>query len=261
MKRDAMVFPFRWVDSLLELEDDLPVMLVAIREYAENGTEPNFKGALAALWREYKGRIDHDLEAYGERCEKNRDNAKKRWDAKDATACNRIPKDATASKRMRNHAKNADVDVDVEVDNLKESVLTDAKEKPDASAPPSSFDRQPKKETFVKSFMMAADFSKWGEAEFRASVAEAVKAHPEYATDVEDFARYWLEPDKTGKPRFALQKTWATAGRLATWHQRSLNDRNGSAKPSGFYRDPKTGIVTGTGDEESYAEWKRNGGF
>ena len=84
--------------------------------------------------------------------------------------------------------------------------------------------------SFVKSYMKAADFSKWGETEFRASVAEAVKAHPEYATDVEDFARYWLEPDKTGKPRFALQKTWATGGRLATWHQRSLNDRNGKGR-------------------------------
>ena len=35
----------------------------------------------------------------------------------------------------------------------------------------------------------------------------------------------------------------------------------GAEKPGGFYRDPKTGIVTGTGDEASYAEWKRNGGF
>lgn len=257
MKRDAMVFPFRWVDSLLELEDDMPVMLVAIREYAENGTEPNFKGAMAALWREYKDRIDYDREAYGERCEKNRENAKKRWNADNANVCNRIQKDANASERMRNHAKNADGDGDGKGEGyLKESPLKGAKEKPDADAPPSSF---------VISCMKKADFTKWGEEQFRASVAEAVKNHPEYADDVEDFARYWLEPDKTGKPRFALQKTWSTAGRLATWHQRAEADRRarggGAEKPGGFYRDPKTGIVTGTGDEASYAEWKRNGGF
>ena len=117
-------------------------------------------------------------------------------------------------------------------------------------------------ETFIRSYIRSADFSKWGETEFRASVADAVKNHPEYASIVEEFSRYWLEPDKTGKPRFALQKTWSTAGRLATWHQRQMQ-RGGipQTTPGGWHRDPKTGIVTGTGDEESYAEWKRNGGF
>lgn len=239
MKRDAMVFPFRWVDSLLELESDLPVMLVAIREYAENGTEPNFKGAMAGLWREYKDRIDNYNEWYDHVCEVRRQAGKMGAEfgklggrpRKGQKPQEGLTETAKTPKGVLETAKTPKEKEKVKAKDIeKESVLTDAKEKPDASAPYSFFDRQPKERTLIKSFMKAADFSKWGETEFRASVAKAVKDHPEYAADVEDFARYWLEPDKTGKPRFALQKTWATGGRLATWHQRSMNDRNGKGR-------------------------------
>ena len=255
MKRDAMVFPFRWVDSLLELEDDLPVMLVAIREYAENGTEPTFKGAMAALWREYKDRIDRDAEHYKNICERNKANGANGGRPKEENPAE--PKKPNGLSKNPKKPKKADGEGDIEGDEiLKESVLTDAKEEGGASA--SGF-------SFASSCMKKADFTKWGEAEFLASVAEAVKGHPEYVALAPSFTRYWLEPDKTGRPRFAIQKTWSTAGRMATWFQRAEADRRarggGAEKPGGFYRDPKTGIVTGTGDEESYAEWKRNGGF
>lgn len=187
--------------------------------------------------------LAHQADEIAAVSEAAREKANARWkrEAK-ASDCNAPPMQmqCTGNADAKQVQCNKDKDKDKDI---KESVLTDAKEKPDASAPPSSFERPPKKggtvlvavnpmgeSSFVKSYMKAADFSKWGETEFRASVAEAVKAHPEYAADVEDFARYWLEPDKTGKPRFALQKTWATGGRLATWHQRSLNDRNGKGR-------------------------------
>lgn len=259
MKRDAMVFPFRWVDSLLELEDDLPVMLVAIREYAEKGEEPNFKGAMAGLWREFKDRIDTDAEKYATKCERNRENVKKRWMRDDTNVYDRMRKHTNGYERIRNDAKNTDGEGEGEGD-LKKKPTCVGKEKAPADAVSSA---AAEKESFVESSLKpTADYVKWSEEQFRRSVSAAVEKHPEYKPCVEDFSRYWLEPDRKGKYRFALEKTWSTAGRLATWYQRQLQ-RGGiqQTTSSGWHRDPKTGIVTGTADEDSYAEWKRNGGF
>lgn len=260
MKRDAMVFPFRWFSTLRGLDDkDLRVMLDAICAYAERGEAPNFTGMASALWNEFAARIDRDNVRYSETCERNRDNAKKRWMPSDATACDRMQKHANGCERMRTHAKNADVEGEVEGD-IEKKPPFGGKEKAPADAVASTTNE---KESFVESSLKpTADFGRWSEEQFRRSVSAAVEKHPEYGGIVEEFIRYWLEPDRRGKYRFALEKTWSTAGRLATWYQRQLQ-RGGIQQTTsgGWHRDPKTGIVTGTGDEESYAEWKRNGGF
>ena len=60
-ERESMVFPFRWFDTLSELEEnDLRAMLAAIKAYAATGEAPAFKGAMKALWNEVKQRIDYD---------------------------------------------------------------------------------------------------------------------------------------------------------------------------------------------------------
>lgn len=61
------------------------------------------------------------------------------------------------------------------------------------------------------------DFSRWEESDFIASVSAAIGRNHSFAPFREEFCRYWLEPDKRGRPRFKLQKTWQTAGRLAAW--------------------------------------------
>ena len=57
---------------------------------------------------------------------------------------------------------------------------------------------------------------------------------------IDDFLRYWNEPDKKGRCRWELQKTWSLEGRLATW---SKNDEkfnkkiNGNTIKSDFGKD------------------------
>lgn len=68
-----MIFPFRWFDTLAELEDtELRAMLAAIQTYAVTGEAPSFKGAMKALWNEIKQRIDSDRERYEHICEVRR---------------------------------------------------------------------------------------------------------------------------------------------------------------------------------------------
>lgn len=250
MTRESMVFPFRWFDSLLELEADLPVMLAAIRQYAENGEEPKFKGAMAGLWREYKDRIDADTGKYAARCERNRDNIKKRWTRTDTKPYQSIPK----------HTKNTDGEGEGEgegkVDNLKETILSDGKEKAPADASATTTT------TIIESSILPiADFGKWSKEQFTRSVASAVADHPEYKSVVEAFSQYWLEPDRRGRFRFALEKTWSTAGRLATWYKRESPARSSPPPTAGWHRDPKTGVVRGISDEEQILEFRKREGF
>lgn len=73
VKRDSIIFPLRWFGTLLDLpEADLRAFLAAIRDYAESGTEPTFSGLHAALWREFRDRLDHDAAAYAAKIEKRR---------------------------------------------------------------------------------------------------------------------------------------------------------------------------------------------
>lgn len=48
---------------------------------------------------------------------------------------------------------------------------------------------------------------------------------------IEDFLRYWNEPDKKGKCRWELQKTWDIKGRLITWSRNEINFKK--EKPKG----------------------------
>ncbi len=77
MAKDAMVFPFRWFDTLRQLPDaERLQMLDAIRDYAMSAKAPKFTGIMAALWNEFQQRIDHDRDIYNAKCERNRENGK-----------------------------------------------------------------------------------------------------------------------------------------------------------------------------------------
>lgn len=113
--REAMVFPFRWFDTLGALDDrELRRIFDAIGAYAARGAEPEFSGVEAALWNEIRQRIDSDKKQYEAICERNRRNIRKRWDAGSG---NGAP--AAVSKtydRMPPDAKNTDADADADAD-------------------------------------------------------------------------------------------------------------------------------------------------
>lgn len=68
--------------------DDKGRLVDGIVEYSETGSEPTFDGTLAIVWDLAKLRVDADSERYSVRCERQRENAMKRWNkSNDATAC------------------------------------------------------------------------------------------------------------------------------------------------------------------------------
>lgn len=86
-------------------DEQLGVLFRAILRY-ESGMELPKMDALAEMAFDFiRVDLDANEEKYAEQCEKNRCNAKKRWDAKDTTACDRMQsdaKDATACEWMPN---------------------------------------------------------------------------------------------------------------------------------------------------------------
>lgn len=79
--------------------------------------------------------------------------------------------------------------------------------------------------------------------EFKKKVAEFSGVYPE--TMLEDFWRYWSEPNKSGtKMKFELQSTWSLAGRLSTWAKNetkfSTSRNGGGAWSQGGKQDSKS---------------------
>jgi len=217
MTRDSMPFPFRWYDTLLELPDgELRAMLEAMRNYAEAGTAPTFSGAMAALWREIRDRIDFDRGKYDAICQARSEAGKIGASARWQTMAN----DGKRILPMANDGKNAEGEGEGEGEGKgegKESILTDTKENASASA--SLFSLDGETEPIAKSAMNPGrNFRQWTAEQFKRSVSAAVTEHPEYTDIQEAFTDYWTEPDPKGRPRFRLEKTWDTARRLARWY-------------------------------------------
>ena len=78
-------------------------------DYAQYGTVPDLKDedrAVCVVWSSTAGAIDRACEKYTEACRKNSENARKRWEKDNATACD----------TMRPHANDADIDIDSDKD-------------------------------------------------------------------------------------------------------------------------------------------------
>lgn len=76
--------------------------------YSITGKDPKFKGILEFVFIPIKQQMDRDLEKYEAKCEKNRENANKRWS--NANACDR-------TNRNANYAdKDTDKDIDTKKD-------------------------------------------------------------------------------------------------------------------------------------------------
>lgn len=95
-------------------------LLDALFSYEIDGEVSDFDGdsALQGIFMFMREALDQNREKYLATCEKNRKNARKRWESKqtDATAYDRIQTDASASDGVRSGAKHADNDTDNEYD-------------------------------------------------------------------------------------------------------------------------------------------------
>ena len=68
-------------DVLNELTDDQVAQLFrGMVNYFATGKAPKFSGVLKFVWIPIKQHMDRDAEKYEKRCEKNRENVKKRWE-------------------------------------------------------------------------------------------------------------------------------------------------------------------------------------
>ena len=219
--KEAMCFRFRWFDTLDCLpEAELRQMLKAIRAYAETGTAPEFTGIAAALWHEFQSCIDHDKEEYSVVCARNKANGSKggrpkKQDGFCETQQNpENPVGFCETQQNPTEPKKPDLDLDKE----KETSPTEMQRKRIFFE--TNADEKDEKDDNVI-VLKPVDFTKWSREEFIGSVYAAIGKNEAYAEFREEFCRYWLEPDKKGRFRFALQKTWSTAGRLATWAKKA----------------------------------------
>ena len=77
--------------------EEIGRLLLALLDYSDQGTLPRLGGAANMAFSFIKAQIDRDHQNYQERCERNRQNAAKRWET-DAGACDRILLDAIHAK-------------------------------------------------------------------------------------------------------------------------------------------------------------------
>ena len=89
-----------------EMSDDQVAQLFrGMVDYFTEGRAPEFTGVLKFVWIPIQQQMDRDVEKYVEKCERNRANARKRWDAED---------DANACERMRTHAMDANTNTNTD---------------------------------------------------------------------------------------------------------------------------------------------------
>lgn len=78
--------------------------------YSADGTEPKFDGVLKFVFIPIRQQMDRDSDKYDEKCEKNRENARKRWE-----------RNANGSERMRSDANYANTNTDTDTDTKTET--------------------------------------------------------------------------------------------------------------------------------------------
>ena len=106
-KKNSFLIQKQWKEQIAFLSDEQRGKLLwAMFEYQCGGNDFETDDILLkVIWATVKQVFEYNDEKYLEICEKNRENAKKRW-----------KNDATASERMQTDAKNADKDKDKDND-------------------------------------------------------------------------------------------------------------------------------------------------
>ena len=86
-------------------DDERGRLIIALLDYAENGTIPIFDGASKMAFSFIRAQIDRDSGKYAARCQKNRENAIKRWNSENTNACNRIQPHANGCETCQGKGK------------------------------------------------------------------------------------------------------------------------------------------------------------
>lgn len=88
-------------------------LFTACLQYSMTGEAPELRGNERFIFPSMAAQIDRDKEKYEEKCKKQSERAKKRWDA---SACHGMPMDANGCQRMPEHANDAkDKDKDKDI--------------------------------------------------------------------------------------------------------------------------------------------------
>lgn len=86
-KRDYFPMFFRYRESFTGLTDEQVGRIIrAAIDYAADGKTPRLSPVEAMAFAFIRGDIDRAVQAYEERCEKNRQNVQKRWESEDGPA-------------------------------------------------------------------------------------------------------------------------------------------------------------------------------
>ena len=101
-------------DDIMEVvkrltDEEAGQLLKGLLNYSISGQDPKFKGVLEFVFIPIKQQMDRDAEKYEAKCEKNRENANKRW------------QNANASDRKNRNANYADKDTDKDTDTKKDT--------------------------------------------------------------------------------------------------------------------------------------------
>ena len=98
-------------------------------QYFVDGTDPDFTDALKFVFIPIRQQMDRNADKYTKMCDRNKQNARKRWDASgcdsmrsDAVGCGRMRSDASAYDNKRSYAVDANIKKDT-----KEKEGTDTK--------------------------------------------------------------------------------------------------------------------------------------
>lgn len=99
-------------------------LIKAIFEYEENGTEIELDPVTKMAFLSIKISLRINQEKYENICERNRENAKKRWDKENTKNASGISGDTKNTKST----KNADIDIDIDIDNDIDNDIDDVEE-------------------------------------------------------------------------------------------------------------------------------------
>lgn len=116
-------------DVLKELDDEQVAQLFrGMVNYFVDGKAPKFTGVLKFVWIPIKQHMDRDAEKYEKRCEKNRENVKKRWER------------ANEYERIRTNTNDTNINKDKDIDIDKGRDIN--------KKPPESGDSSPKEKLY-----------------------------------------------------------------------------------------------------------------
>lgn len=116
-------------DVLKELDDEQVAQLFrGMVNYFVDGKAPKFTGVLKFVWIPIKQHMDRDAEKYEKRCEKNRENVKKRWER------------TNEYERIRTYTNDTNINKDKDIDIDKGRDIN--------KKPPESGDSSPKEKLY-----------------------------------------------------------------------------------------------------------------